>query len=154
MATKRAGASAAIRRYVRDLIEVLLEADPERRREAAPGMFRSLPPAVRVRVVERLLDQLANGDDAAARREAAASLADLGPAVVPVLISKLHGARTEEDQFRLVALLGEIGKGVTPATRGEIQMDLLIALGRTRSEKVAAGIVAVQQQLRRVGADW
>jgi hypothetical protein len=73
---------------------------------------------------------------------------------VPILVSKLFHARTEEGQLRIVELLGEIGGNVPPATRGVMQMHLLIALRRARSEDVAAAIVATQEQLRRVDAGW
>jgi hypothetical protein len=147
-----AGADAPIlNQFLRVATEELLSADPECRRQQAPAVFASLHPTYRLLLVERLLHQ-SKSKRAATARAATASLADLGAAAVPVLVSKLHGARTAEGQLRLVELLGEIGSNVPPATRGVIQMDLLIAFRRARSEEVAAAIVVAQQQLRRVDA--
>ena len=153
MRTGYAGPDAPIvNQSLRVATEQLLNADPECRRQQAPALFASLDPTYRELLVVRLLHQ-SRSKRAATARAAAASLADLGPAAVPVLVSKLFRARTAEGQIRLVELLGEIGGNVPPATRGGIQMDLLIALRRARSEEVAAAIAATQQQLRRVDAE-
>jgi hypothetical protein len=152
MRTGYAGPDAPIvNQSLRVATEQFLNADPERRHLLPPALFASLHPTYRQLLVERLLHQ-SKSKRAATARAATASLADLGPAAVPVLISKLFRARTEEGQLYIVELLGEIGGNVPPATRGEIQTDLLIALRRARSEKVAAAIAAAQQQLRRVDA--
>ena len=148
-----AGAGAPIvNQSLRVATEDLLSADPECRRQQAPAVFAALDPTYRQLLVERLLHQ-SRSKRVATGRAAAASLADLGPAAVPVLIGKLFRARTEEGQLCIVELLGAIGGNVPPATRGEIQMDLLIALRRARSEEVAAAIAATQQQLRRMDGE-
>jgi hypothetical protein len=154
MRTSSAGEAAApiINLSIRVLVERLLHADPGRRRQEAPALFASPLAGSRLLLIERLIDQLKGKRDAV-RRAATDVVADLGPAAVPILVSKLHGARTAEGQLRLVELLVALGRAVPPATRGQIQMDLLAALRRTRSESVAAAIVAAQQQLRRVDAE-
>jgi hypothetical protein len=152
MRTSYAGPGAPIvNQSLRIATERLLNADPECRRQQAPAMFAPLDPTYRLLLVERLL-HLSKSKCAATARAATASLADLGPAAVPVLVSKLFHARTEEGQLYIVELLGEIGGNVPPATRGVIQMDLLIALRRARSKEVAAAIAATQQHLRSVDA--
>src|SRR5262245_7062818 len=106
MRTSYAGADAAIvNQSLRVATERLLNADPECRRQQAPAMFASLHPTYSEFLVERLLHQ-SKSQRAATRRAATASLADLGPAAVPVLVSKLFRARTEEGQLCIVELLG------------------------------------------------
>jgi hypothetical protein len=73
--------------------------------------------------------------------------------VVPVLVSKLHRARTEEGLLCLVDLLGAVGRVTSPAVRDGIQTDLLLTLRRVRNEKVAAAIAAAQQQLCSMDGD-
>src|SRR5262249_4812651 len=112
MRTGYAGADAPIiNQFLRVATEQLLNADPECRRQQAPALFASLDPTYRQLLVERLLHQ-SKSQRAATARAATASLADLGPAAVPVLISKLFRARTAEGQIQLVELLGEIGGNV------------------------------------------
>jgi hypothetical protein len=152
MGTSYAGAADPfIKQGIRVLAERLLHADPEWRRQQAAAIFTSLRSTGRLLLVERLMHQLKSKCDAT-RKEALASLADLGPAVARILLSKLYGARTEASRIRLVELLGEIGPRLPPSAHGGIQHDLLIALSRARSERVAAAIVAADQRLRGANA--
>jgi hypothetical protein len=112
-------------------------------------MFRSLLSAGRVLLIDKLRSWLASTRNAL-RRQATAAIRVLAPVVVPVLVSKLHRARTEEGLLCLVNLLGAVGRVTSPAVREGIQTDLLLTLRRVRNEKVAAAIVATQKQLRRV----
>jgi hypothetical protein len=150
MRAKLVSNSPTVGHYVGVLVDTLLPADPQYRRQMAPGVFRSLLAAARL-LVEKLIGRLASTCKAV-WRQAVAMIRDLGPAVVPVLASKLRRARTEEGLLCVVALLGAVGRVTSPAVRGEIQRNLLLALRRARNEKVAAAISEVQEQLRRVGA--
>ncbi len=132
--------------YVDFLVKLLIRIDDNPRREVVRRIMQeTYGPAVDL-LVNRLIDLLGERGKSL-RHHMAAALAEMGFVVAPILQCRIIASRSASLQIRLVDILARIGKSVSPARHGPIQVDLEIAFAFARSNDVVAALVKAETDL-------
>jgi hypothetical protein len=135
------------KRQLDRLVELLTDPDDDRRRAHVGRVMAVTLPAVLGLLIDRLVGVLKGGRKAA-RRRAAASLAEMGEAALGPLVHHLQTTRSKHLQARLPGVLVRIGRALSAARRTELQFDLGIAMRRARDRDAAAVMLWAIRQLR------
>ena len=125
MPRKRSGStkSAAVNataEEIKTFVDALTSADENLRRGVVLQVLVLASAALRSR--------LADGSEAI-RRQAAASLVEMGGAITAALILRLHKAESEAVRDLLLEVLVRIAQALPEAEGARLKMDLLIAVG-------------------------
>jgi hypothetical protein len=134
---------------VRPLVAALADADESRRHDAVRATLDRCGP----RDIRVLADRLLELGGGTARRQALASLAQLGPAVVPALTYRLTHARSAASQLEMVEVLARVAPRLGTAGRVDLMMELGIILARfAADETVRRGLQRLVAVLRTADA--
>jgi hypothetical protein len=115
--------SAEVKKELDQCVRLLTSSDDNLRSAFVAHVLRWTIPATRNLIIDRLVKALNSGGEEA-RAQAAASLADMGPAAVSAVKLRLLRTRTPRLQARLAELLARIGRQLPPSD----QLDLMVAL--------------------------
>jgi hypothetical protein len=132
---------AEFRALLEPLADQFVRANPEQRRRAvAPRLPHSEPRPLRM-LAELLVARL-DGGDAAAREGGAATLALLGPHILPTIRFALIGKQTVRRLLHLARVVAAISRGLTDEQRSDLLKTLLIAEGLALTPECRAAVWA------------
>jgi hypothetical protein len=137
---KPARLSAETRRQLTHCVRLLTATDEERRRAFAAHVREAVHAASRSLIIDRLVKVLGT-DGEATRAQAAASLADLGPAALSGLKAHLLRARSPRLQARLAALLARIARRHPACADFDLMVTVELALHRARDATARQAIL-------------
>jgi hypothetical protein len=123
---RSAAVSADVRNGLNVLVGGLTDSDEHIRYKAVATVLAVALPVLRGMLADRLVDRLAD-DSEVVRRQAAASLIELGGAVTAALVLRLHKAQRAEVRDRLMEILYQIAQKLPEAEGAGFQLDLLLA---------------------------
>ena len=140
-------AGPSIEEGLSPILERLTCLDDHQRRDAVMRVMAMAVPPIRVLIIDHLVSLL-KSRSAAKRRSAEASLCEMKEWGLPWLRSAILSMRHSIVQVRLAAILGRIGRTVSPALQWDIHLALGITMARTKDAKVVAAVLLAMEQIR------
>ncbi len=137
---------------LRAVIRELTDTDDEHRRDWAARVLAQGVPAFLHLVIDRLVEVLGRSPEGLARR-AGDSLVVFGQAAVLSLQYHVIKSSDEQLQVRLIGVLDEIGRGLPPERRAQLQVDLALLAFGLRTPAVLEAFARASDRLRPPPAD-